>query len=95
MEAAGEAGFEQFSANWKTQSAILHQLLILGEATKRLTMEFRVGHPQIPWRKFAGLRDRVIHRYDDVSLEEVWRTVERDIPHLNAFLESAVQEDPQ
>jgi uncharacterized protein with HEPN domain len=50
-----------FSTDLKTQSAILHQLLILGEAVKRLSEEFRAKHPGIPWRMIEGMRDTLIH----------------------------------
>lgn len=66
----------------KTQSAILHQLLILGEAAKRLSAEFRAQHPGIPWKKIVGMRDKLIHEYDDVDLDEVWKTVRSDVPRL-------------
>src|SRR5258708_6707513 len=62
----------------KTQSAVLHQLLILGEAGKRLSQEFRAQHEAIPWKRIAGMRDKLIHEYDDVDLDEVWKTVRSD-----------------
>lgn len=71
----------------KTQSAVLHQLLVLGEAVKRLSGEFRGGHPELPWRMIAGMRDKVIHGYDQVDLSEVWRTVTVDVPRLIVLLE--------
>ena len=52
---------EVFLDDLKTQSAILHQLLLLGEATKRLSLEFRSARPHIPWSKMAGMRDKLIH----------------------------------
>ena len=71
----------------KTQSAILHQLMILGEAVKRLSEEFRSGHSTIPWRLIAGMRDKLIHGYDDVDLDEVWKAAEKDVPQLIQWIE--------
>ncbi len=73
---------DEFLVDLKTQSAVLHQLLVLGEAVKRLSPEFRQRHPNIPWRQAAGLRDIVIHNYDGVDIDEIWRTLERDLPAL-------------
>lgn len=76
-----------FLGDVKTQSAVLHQLLILGEATKRLSTPLRERPTQIPWSEMAGMRDKLIHEYDQVDLEEVWMTVERDVPKLLSFIE--------
>ena len=76
-----------FLADRKTQSAVLHQLLLLGEATKRLSQSFRDRHPQVPWREITGMRDRLIHAYDRVDLEMVWEAMDRRIPALLRFLE--------
>lgn len=73
---------EDFLEDIKTQSAVLHQLLVLGEATKRLSDEFRTENPGIQWRLMAGMRDILIHAYDTVDLDEVWKTATMDIPEL-------------
>lgn len=73
---------DDFLRDLKTQSAVLHQLMIIGEAVKRLSQPFRDVHPAIPWSLIAGMRDRLIHGYDVVDLAQVWNTVSRDIPEL-------------
>ncbi|MEX2138381.1 MAG: DUF86 domain-containing protein [Pirellulales bacterium] len=77
---------DAFLADVKTQSAVLHQLLIIGEAAKRLSQDFRDQRSAIPWRKIAGMRDKLIHGYDAVDLEEVWKTAVTDVPILAAAL---------
>ncbi|MBI4241790.1 MAG: DUF86 domain-containing protein [Candidatus Rokubacteria bacterium] len=74
-----QAGFE---ADDMRRSAVLHELLVIGEAVKRLSPGFRSRNPGVPWSRMAGMRDRLIHAYDEVDLEEVWRTATSDIPDL-------------
>lgn len=71
-----------FDQDLRTQSAILYQIAILGEAVKRLSRDFRQQHPEIEWKAIAGMRDRVTHQYEQVDLEIVWEVVQRDIPKL-------------
>ena len=78
----GDMGKPAFLEDPKTQSAILHQLLLLGEAIKRLSPQFRATHDAIPLKVFAGMRDVLIHQYDSVDLDEVWRTLQEDVPAL-------------
>ena len=76
-----------FLEDLKTQSAILHQLMIMGEAVKRLSADFRADHPEIPWVLIAGMRDKLIHGYDIVDLDRVWKTTEKDVPELLSLIE--------
>ena len=90
VEFKGKLAKRAFLRDAKTQSAILHQLLVIGEAAKRLSENFRARNPEIPWTRVAGMRDKLIHQYDAVDLDEVWRTVTKDIAPLIAFLEPLV-----
>lgn len=84
-----KAGMDKaaFFEDVKTQSAVLHQLTVIGEAGKRLSHEFRSRYPQMPWSLIAGMRGKLIHRYDIVDLEEVWRTAEKDVLDLLSQIE--------
>lgn len=83
-----EMTFESFEKDLKTISAVQHQILIIGEATKRLTQEFRNQHPHIPWKAMAGMRDILIHSYENADIEEIWKTVQNVMPNLNKELSS-------
>jgi uncharacterized protein with HEPN domain len=84
-----KAGMDKaaFFEDVKTQSAVLHQLMVIGEAVKRLSPEFRSRYPEMPWSLIAGMRDKLIHGYDIVDLEEVWRTAEIDVLDLLTQIE--------
>ena len=93
VEFKGKLAKKAFLRDIKTQSAILHQLLVIGEAVKRLSEDFRAGHPEIPWLRIAGMRDKLIHAYDAVDLDEVWKTITKDIAPLISFLEPLVPQE--
>ncbi len=82
VQFASETDAESFPDDDLVQSAALHQLLVIGEATKRLGEDFRVQHSHIPWRQIAGMQNRPIHGYDTVDLDLVWETVTHDVPTL-------------
>ncbi len=83
----------QFLEDFKTQSAVLYQLIVIGEAVKRLSLELRQKHPEIPWAPMAGMRDHLIHGYDVVDWDEVWRTATRDVPELLNKLETFLPQE--
>lgn len=79
-------GHDAFMTDRKTQSAVIRQLEIIGEAVKRLSADTTAAAPQVPWRQIAGARDRLIHGYFQVDLEAVWAMVEQDLPGLQLQL---------
>lgn len=84
-----------FETDLMRQSAVVRQLEIMGEATKRLSEPFRASHPTIPWRQMAGMRDILIHNYDDVDLDEVWNVATISIPELIQQIEPLVPPEGQ
>ncbi|MEW6775785.1 MAG: DUF86 domain-containing protein [Bdellovibrionota bacterium] len=76
-----------FLNDGKTQDAVLHRIIIVGEASKRLSPDFRRAYGEIPWKDVAGMRDRLIHDYNNVDFEIVWHVATQDLPRLLAVLE--------
>lgn len=81
---------EQFQASRLHQVAALKVLETIGEAASRVSEPLRATHPQIPWREIIGTRNRLVHAYFEVELDEVWDTVQNDLPPLIAALERLV-----
>ena len=83
-------GFEKdrFIEDRKTRSAVLYQLTVIGEAVKRLSKEFRGQYPEIPWALISGMRDNLIHGYDLIDWDEVWKTSTVDVPDLLSRVEA-------
>jgi len=74
--------FEAFAADRRTTYAAVRVLEIIGEATKRLPEEIRALEPEVPWKKMAGMRDVIVHQYENVDLKVVWDTIHQDLPSL-------------
>jgi uncharacterized protein with HEPN domain len=75
-----------FDRNVMIQDAIIRNIEIIGEATKKISKSFAQTHEEIPWSAMAGMRDKLIHDYLDVDLDVVWKTVEVDLPLLKELI---------
>ena len=89
-----EVDQSRFMQDREKQSAVLHQLMVLGEAVKRLSTDFREVHTDVRWSNIAAMRDRLIHLYDDVDLQVVWDAATEDVPKLLSFVQSFLPDAP-
>jgi len=87
-EHIGENGREQFLQSKIVQDAVIREREIIGEAAKNISEEYKMIHVYIPWKDVAGMRDKLINHYFGVDLEEVWKTVQDDLPEIVAALEA-------
>lgn len=76
--------FEEFADDSRTLFAVIRALEIVGEAAKNVSPEHREAHPEVPWRDMAAMRDKLTHGYFGVSSEVIWKTVQEDLPGLEA-----------
>ena len=79
--------FKKFLADTKTQSAIIMQLVVIGELAKKLPEELKIKI-DLPWRLMAGFRDFAVHEYFELDLQQVWDTASRDVPNVKEKLEA-------
>lgn len=73
------------------QRAVTRSFEIIGEASKKITPEFKEKHPDIEWKKMAGMRDRLIHHYMGVNYFIVWDAIKNEIPKLQQQIKSILQ----
>lgn len=85
-EYAAGVSEETFLADTKLQDAVIRRLLIIGEASARMPDDFKTAHPEIPWHKMTGMRNRLVHGYAEVNMAVVWDTLRNDLPPLEGRL---------
>jgi uncharacterized protein with HEPN domain len=73
---------EGFHASRLVQDAVVRRLEIIGEAARQLPAATKNQYPSVPWRRIAGLRNRITHEYFGILLERIWEVIQRDLPLL-------------
>lgn len=85
--------FERFDKDKKTQDAVIRQIAIIGEALGKLDKDFVSNHPELPAKEGVAMRNVLVHDYDWVDTEEVWKTVQKDLPSLEIVVEKILSEE--
>ena len=75
------------------QDAVIRRLLIIGEASNRVSQTTQQNLPTIPWRFISGMRNRLVHEYDDIDLDIVWDTLQKSLPILIIELEKIISSE--
>lgn len=81
---------DKFLENLQLQDAVIRRLLVIAEAARRVSETTRQALPNISWQEINGMRNRLVHEYNDVNLNIVWDVVQSEIPPLIAELKLQV-----
>jgi uncharacterized protein with HEPN domain len=84
IDAFMPADKKSFLRDVQCQDAVMRNLAVIGEATKKLPRPVWDRHAEVPWKAIAGMRDKLIHDYVSVDVTVVWDTVQQDLPVLRA-----------
>ncbi len=68
--------------------AVLYEIVVMGEAARRLSPDFRAVHTEVPWRDIIGMRSVVTHGYDQIDDDELWQVIRHDLPDLIRKIEA-------
>jgi uncharacterized protein with HEPN domain len=75
LESSSRVSRDQFLASETLRRAFVRSLEIIGEASKKISNDFRKQHPEVDWGAMAAMRDRLIHGYFGVDYELVWDVI--------------------
>ena len=84
--------FDDFLNDEKTIDAVVRNFEIIGEAAQRVADDFKSEHPEIDWRRMAGLRNRIIHEYFGIDYKTIWKIKEENIPELLDYVQQIIDE---
>ena len=93
MEGSKRYSIEQAEKDTIIFFGFVKQLEIIGEATYKLTNEFRDAHPDTPWNKMEGMRHILVHGYYMISPSKVWNVINNDLPTLRPQIEKFIEEE--
>ncbi len=93
LEFCRDLDAEQFHRDKVQRYAILHSLMIIGEAASRISEGFQEQHPEIPWRRIVGFRHRVVHGYGTVDLELAWEIASKFVVVLHAQVSQLLEKE--
>jgi uncharacterized protein with HEPN domain len=84
--------YEEFIKDKKTSYAVVRCIEIIGEAAKNIPDDVRESYPDIPWKKMAGMRDKISHFYFGIDMKKVWLAVKRDIPKIKPQIKKILKD---
>jgi len=73
---------EALAKDERTLDAVIHNFVVIGEATRHIPTTVREDHPAIPWQLMEGMRHILVHDYETVRIGILWKTIQDDIEPL-------------
>ena len=89
-EYIGNKDKEDFLKDTQCQDAVVRRFAIIGEASRRISDKMKAAYPDVAWHEMIGMRNAIIHEYDDIDMVIVWDTAKKDIPALISAIEKVL-----
>jgi len=78
--------YARFETDRLIQGALFYELQIIGEAARHLSTETKRAMKEIDWISVVGMRNKLVHEYFQISLKDVWTTLQNDLPDLREII---------
>ncbi len=90
-----DMSFEEFCGDTKTLKAVVWNLMTIGEAARHIPPDIEKAYAEVPWPQIRGMRNHVVHGYDRVDSEIVWKVMQDELPPLVPVFEKMLQESSE
>jgi len=87
--------YSEFEASEITQSAVIREFMVIGEAAKLVSEQTKQAISGVAWPQMAAMRNRLVHSYFDIRLQVVWQTIQDDLPLLRQALETSLNSEKE
>jgi len=84
--------WEEFRDDEDLHDIVERSITILGEAARRVSKDYRLAHPEVPWVDTMNIRHKIVHDYFEVSYTVLWSTIKEELPELEILLSNLVEE---
>lgn len=88
----GDLSYDEFVKDKKTLNAVIRSIEVIGEATKNIPDKIKAKYKEIPWKRMAGTRDKLIHSYFGIDTKTLYKAAKEDIPPLKTLIQKMTKE---
>lgn len=92
LEFIEKVSYEEFITDKKVVFATIRALEVVGESSNRIENKLKQKYAHLPWIEMRGLRNRIIHNYDDIDYKIIWNVLQNEIPELIQQIEAIIDE---
>lgn len=86
---------ETFMEDKKTITACAFTVSQMGELAKDISEETQTKYNNIPWKAMKGMRNKIVHDYENIDLAVLWGTIQKSLPELKVEIEKIIFENTE
>jgi len=82
--------FDEFVNDYKLHDVVMYNFIVIGEASNRISEDFKKVNTSIEWHKLKGMRNHLAHSYDEMDYKIVWDTIKGDLQALKTQIQNII-----